>query len=300
MTRKYKSKNINDGIHGLMVIPALVIAIIDTPQFQRLRRLLQTGCGHMVYPSARHTRKEHSIGEIFDQTSKEKYNFFFFMFFFRQIGVGHLAALYGQLLQKKFPHLNITDIDILCLQIAGTCHDLGHGPESHLYEKYVHECHPELHWTHEETSILMFRHLIKSNGLTKILREHGIDKVDETFIEELIGGPLDNVTRLPFKSKFEIDAENWPYKGRPKEKSFLYEIVANKVSGIDVDKWDYLIRDASNFNIKARYFDYERYMQYSKVVMGRNGLLTIGIPIKEKELVEVVISVMKFSPFYVS
>ena len=67
MTRKCKSKNINDGIHGLMVIPALVIAIIDTPQFQRLRRLLQTGCGHRVYPSATHTQFEHSIGKIFDQ-----------------------------------------------------------------------------------------------------------------------------------------------------------------------------------------------------------------------------------------
>lgn len=38
----------------------------------------------------------------------------------------------------------------------------------------------------------------------------------------------------------------WPYKGRPKEKSFLYEIVANKRNGIDVDKWDYFARYALN------------------------------------------------------
>jgi hypothetical protein len=38
----------------------------------------------------------------------------------------------------------------------------------------------------------------------------------------------------------------WPYKGRPKEKSFLYEIVANKRNGIDVDKWDYFARYAQN------------------------------------------------------
>ena len=82
MTRKCKSKNINDGIHGLIVIPALVIAIIDTPQFQRLRRLLQTGCGHRVYPSATHTRFEHSIGKILDQTSKDKYIFSFHWVFF--------------------------------------------------------------------------------------------------------------------------------------------------------------------------------------------------------------------------
>lgn len=34
----------------------------------------------------------------------------------------------------------------------------------------------------------------------------------------------------------------WPYKGRTEEKAFLYEIVANKRNGIDVDKWDYFAR----------------------------------------------------------
>lgn len=37
----------------------------------------------------------------------------------------------------------------------------------------------------------------------------------------------------------------WPYIGRPEEKSFLYEIVANKKNGIDVDKWDYFARCGS-------------------------------------------------------
>ena len=36
-----------------------------------------------------------------------------------------------------------------------------------------------------------------------------------------------------------------PSKGRPEEKSFLYEIVANKRNGIDVDKWDYFARFGS-------------------------------------------------------
>lgn len=32
--------------------------------------------------------------------------------------------------------------------------------------------------------------------------------------------------------------------GRRESKSFLYQIVANKESGMDVDKWDYVVRDA--------------------------------------------------------
>ena len=133
----------------------------------------------------------------------------------------------------------------------------------------------------------MFRSLLKSKKIIKVFRDHHLDETDELFIQELFGGPLDAETGLPLRKDFDIDANNWPYKGRPQEKSFLYEIVANKISGIDVDKFDYLLRDGKNFNIKARYFDYKRYFQFSTVVTGEKGLLTIAVPIKEKDLVEV-------------
>lgn len=42
-----------------------------------------------------------------------------------------------------------------------------------------------------------------------------------------------------------LPSPQWPYKGRPQEKSFLYDIVANKKNGIDVDKWDYFARSGS-------------------------------------------------------
>ena len=43
--------------------------------------------------------------------------------------------------------------------------------------------------------------------------------------------------------------EAWPYQGRGEEKAFLYEVVANKRNGIDVDKWDYFQRDNYLLNI---------------------------------------------------
>ena len=58
----------------------------------------------------------------------------------------------------------------------------------------------------------------------------------------LIVGPLDE-SGMPSQTPSASPEKKWPYKGRPEDKSFLYEIVANKENGIDVDKWDYFPRD---------------------------------------------------------
>ncbi len=44
------------SIHGNIRFPPLAVAVIDTPQFQRLRFLKQVGAAHFVYPTATHTR----------------------------------------------------------------------------------------------------------------------------------------------------------------------------------------------------------------------------------------------------
>ena len=63
MTLVYqKSKIINCPIHGHIEMNPIEIAVIDTPQFQRLRDLKQLGVSYFVYPGATHNRFEHSIG----------------------------------------------------------------------------------------------------------------------------------------------------------------------------------------------------------------------------------------------
>uniref|UniRef100_A0A8C1Q4U5 Deoxynucleoside triphosphate triphosphohydrolase SAMHD1 n=1 Tax=Cyprinus carpio TaxID=7962 RepID=A0A8C1Q4U5_CYPCA len=212
---------------------------IDTPQFQRLRQIKQLGGVYLVFPGASHNRFEHSIG------------------------VGYLAGCLVQALNERQPELLITKQDVLCVQIAGLCHDLGHGPFSHMFDgMFIPKVRPGEKWKHEIASVQMFDHMVKVNGLEEVMVRHGLTLPDDlNFIKEQITGPLNN--------------SSWPYKGRPMEKSFLYEIVANKRNGIDVDKWDYFARDCYHLGIQNN-FDYRRFLKFARVceVRGKKHICT--------------------------
>ncbi|KAM4610286.1 deoxynucleoside triphosphate triphosphohydrolase SAMHD1-like [Polymixia lowei] len=236
-------KVFNDPIHGHLEIHPLLIKIIDTPQFQRLRNLKQLGGVYFVFPGASHNRFEHSIG------------------------VGYLAGKLVQALDERQPELLISPRDILCVQIAGLCHDLGHGPFSHMFDRmFIPKMRPGYQWKHETASLAMFDHLVSANGLEQVMKDYGlVFPEDLDFIKEQIGGPLDN----------NAPPGEWPYKGRPEEKSFLYEIVANKRNGIDVDKWDYFARDCHHLGIQNT-FDYRRFLKFARVceVDGKKHICT--------------------------
>uniref|UniRef100_A0AAX7VB16 HD domain-containing protein n=2 Tax=Astatotilapia calliptera TaxID=8154 RepID=A0AAX7VB16_ASTCA len=229
----------NDPIHGHIELHPLLVKIIDTPQFQRLRNIKQLGGGYFVFPGASHNRFEHSIG------------------------VGHLAGELAKTLKLKQPELDISERDVLCVQIAGLCHDLGHGPFSHLFDGMFNpEADPEhKDWKHEDASLEMFDHLVVASDLAQEMERYGlILPPDLTFIKEMI---------KPLK----IDDAEWPYEGRDENKSFLYEIVSNKQNGIDVDKFDYFARDCHHLGIRNN-FDHQRFIMFARVcdVNGRKHI----------------------------
>jgi uncharacterized protein len=60
--RPAATKSIFDPIHGPIRLDGVALALVGTPEFQRLWGIRQTGFAHLVFPGANHTRLEHSLG----------------------------------------------------------------------------------------------------------------------------------------------------------------------------------------------------------------------------------------------
>lgn len=106
------AKEVNDAVWGTIVVQPLEVIVLDSPLLQRLRRIKQLGVIDLVYPSAGHTRFEHSIGALQQVT--------------RVIG-----ALNGQ----GDPAAPLVDPGTRkLLRLAALCHDVGHGLMSHVSE----------------------------------------------------------------------------------------------------------------------------------------------------------------------
>jgi len=212
---------------------------MDTSEFQRLNDIKQLGGCSYVYPSASHSRKEHSIG------------------------VAYLAKEMVEYLQKEQPDLGISQDDIQCVSLAGLVHDIGHGPYSHMFEEFVervdrkdeHCKHP--HWEHEVISGELLKLLITKNKINLnayFSSDSGITGEEHlNFVEQLINGLKDN--------------EPWPERnGRTEDKRFLFDIVSNSRNGIDVDKLDYLVRDAMATLGSTKALDIDRVIKNIRVV----------------------------------
>ena len=82
--------------------------------------------------------------------------------FSHSLGVSHLATKLIEHLAKQ-KDLEVTASEVTCVSLAGLCHDLGHGPFSHLFDsRFMPLARPELNYSHEKMSVVLFKDLVDS------------------------------------------------------------------------------------------------------------------------------------------
>jgi len=178
---------IKDTVHDHIEIDGVAADLVDTPTVQRLRHVKQLGTVQLVYPSANHTRFEHSLG------------------------VYHLA-------REALDPLDVGGRHAERIEAAALLHDVGHGPFSHNIETLTHRHTGKYHDDVDE--------LLRAGAVGEVLRDHDLDPGR---IARLVAG-------------------EGPYGAL--------------VSGeLDVDRMDYLVRDAYHTGVPYGTIDTERFVR---------------------------------------
>ena len=157
-----EAKIINDPVFGFIKIPrGLLYGIVEHPLFQRLNRINQLGLASVVYPGARHTRFQHSLGAF------------------------HLMSEAVLSLQQK--GVFIFDPEAEAVQAAILMHDIGHGPFSHVLEDtLIHDI------SHEDISLMMMEEINRHfNGQLNLAISIFKGDYPKNFLHQLISSQLD-------------------------------------------------------------------------------------------------------------
>jgi HD superfamily phosphohydrolase len=158
---------ITDPVHRHIGFTEVEKELFDSAVFQRLRRIRQLSGAHLVYPSAQHSRFEHSLGTM------------------------HVAGYAAESLLAKGYVKSVDSIQEL--RLAALLHDIGHGPFSHLFEEILdaksklnHEYIGKKIISKTEISDILEKHGYNSSRVCKL--SFGESRIK--FFNELIAGAL--------------------------------------------------------------------------------------------------------------
>lgn len=199
-----KGKIIRDVIHGDIFIDEKYVAVIDTREFQRLRRIKQLSVANMVFPGAEHTRFAHCIGT----------------FHVMRMIIEHFEPLF----QKC--GLEITEQEKDAALVAALLHDIGHGPYSHAFEGVLQSLgHKDIN--HEQLGVMIIR------------SEH--TEIHEVLTREFGEDFPDAVANIILKKQ---EVKQIPFNKSTKKLDLQFVLSSLLSSQLDADRMDYMLRDA--------------------------------------------------------
>ncbi len=184
---RFWPKIIRDPVHDIIAFDdtpcdRLLLALINTTEFQRLRRIKQLGMSELVFPGANHSRFSHSIGVM--NTARS---------FLDRV--------------EKVSGAKLPEEHRAAVLAASLLHDIGHGPFSHTFEKISGESHETR--TLEiirDTSTEVHDRLVKhSEQLPDQLAAFFDEDLDEAVRDSVIPSHLSEVVSS------QLDADRFDY-----------------------------------------------------------------------------------------
>ena len=293
------SKKIKDPIYGYIEVDEEVVNnVIDTATFQRLRNVRQTGYASL-YPASLPNRFVHSLGVFhlgkmaFNAIQKSAYHH-------KVNNNGLLSTLYDVLSEEEWAHYKEL-FELACL-----LHDSGHAPFSHTGEEFYSNSKSKVEMLISDNEIAGKSkediETLKSYTYSKHLFQLTQDEVfktpaladsapheimsaiigissyesrfvnneDKSFFARCITGLIyTEAHKLPIADYQKMDPDQ--HKA-VKKKNILNCLVRTLHSTvIDVDRLDYIIRDALTMGYQNVSVDYERLIRGIIIILERDG-----------------------------
>jgi hypothetical protein len=222
---------------------SLVIDVLRTPELQRLRRIRQLGLAHLVFPGAEHSRLTHSLGAAWLAVR-----------FGRQL----IEAARDFLIQTLAP----SSLSVRDLAVAALCHDLGHGPLSHAFEREViDDPYPFDAWATKLGIPEEERRELRGSGWHELVTA-GLLAWPEGQLHQLL-----EADEVHFSDRIRLMLRGKYYP------PYLPRLLA---SDIDVDRLDFVRRDTHQTGVAYGKYDLDWLVSTCTVGKTDNGDLVVG------------------------
>ncbi len=281
-----------DPIHGSIQLSSLEYALLQTPFLSRLHWVKQLGMVYLVYPQAKHSRLEHSLG-VMHLTGRAA-----------EIIAGRWHAELGLASERQARAF------VALARLAGLLHDLGHPPFSHAMEEVFYKIAQESGFVTRampglrgvgEAIVEGVRGYSESQGIVRAkvhevltyaftsklaemvedyrARYQVMSEVDErTLIEAVL-----DVFRVMWSDCRRFKAAGVESLGLPEQTaSVIATLISNRVA--DTDRLDYIPRDGYNTGVVFGAIDHDRILRHLRVssAEGPDGNVWVRLEVEDK------------------
>lgn len=262
-----KYKRILDSVHGYINVPVdYCDNIIDSVQFQRLRRIEQTS-GRSLFPSARHDRFIHSLG------------------------VFYLGDKIVESIKRRYDHFTNHDDSVYeSYKLACLLHDVGHSPFSHTFERYYDLKKNLLPLLKKEVNDPIFNEDCDKNfdnsAPHEIMSALMVIRVFRDWINANTKADIQLIVRMIIGRKYETQRKDKSF-----ENAFI-DLIHGDI--IDADGLDYVCRDAWASGYCTNNIDIDRLIDSICIEKGDDGCYKVCYTAKALNEIEAVLNVKSF------